>query len=330
MRCHGCLRAYGLGFCPSCRKRLFEGARVQTRLSFEAPNSGNLGMYQSYSRRMSISGVQLKYSLRREGDVLSLADAGGGYILKPIPDSRQLAYPEAVPANEHLTMQMAVQVFGMPVAPNALVYFSDGGPAYLTRRFDIGPDGGKLQQEDFAQISGRTPDTDGTDYKYAGSYEEAGKLIQRYVAAAIPAVELFFRHVVFNYVVSNGDAHLKNFSLLRVGHGEYRLSPAYDLLSTVIHSPGESDTALPLYQDDHLSPFYGKHGFHGGGDFLELARRLSILPQRAERILRRFAENRDRMVRLVTDSFLPETIRDIYLRNLDDRLARLLLRASAA
>jgi hypothetical protein len=36
------------------------------------------------------------------------------------------------------------------------------------------------------------------------------------------------------------------------------------------------------------------------------------------------------MVRLVRDSFLPENIRDIYLRNLDDRLARLLLRASAA
>lgn len=47
MKCHGCLRAYGGGYCPNCRRRLFDGARVSILLSFDAPNDENLGMYQS-------------------------------------------------------------------------------------------------------------------------------------------------------------------------------------------------------------------------------------------------------------------------------------------
>ncbi len=41
--------------------------------------------------------------------------------------------------------------------------------------------------------------------------------------------------LVFNYLFSNGDAHLKNFSLLETPMGDYRLSPAYDLLNSHIH-----------------------------------------------------------------------------------------------
>jgi serine/threonine-protein kinase HipA len=45
----------------------------------------------------------------------------------------------------------------------------------------------------------------------------------------------FFRLVMFNFLFSNGDAHLKNFSILETKDGDFRLAPAYDLLDTRIH-----------------------------------------------------------------------------------------------
>ena len=39
---------------------------------------------------------------------------------------------------------------------------------------------------------------------------------------------------MFNFITLNDDAHLKNFSLINLG-GEYRLTPAYDLMNTSLH-----------------------------------------------------------------------------------------------
>jgi len=56
---------------------------------------------------------------------------------------------------------------------------------------------------------------------------------------------------LFNYLLSNGDVHLRNFSLIQTSMGDYSLSPAYDLMSTDLHMPNESDTALDLYTGGH-------------------------------------------------------------------------------
>ena len=189
-------------------------------------------------------------------------------------------------------------------------------------------DGTKYLQEDFAQISGKSSRTHGDNFKYEGSYEDIGKLIQQYVPASIPACERLFTLVVFNYIFSNGDAHLKNFSLIRNTDGEYQLSPAYDLLSTVIHSPGESDTALQLYDRDFDSTFYSKYGYYGRVNFLELAKRLSILPKRAERILDNYTMNADRVKQMIAKSLLLPEVKAIYEKNFEDKLGR--IRAAAA
>ena len=44
-----------------------------------------------------------------------------------------------------------------------------------------------------------------------------------------------YKLLLFNYLFSNGDAHLKNFSILETALGDFRLSPAYDLLNSRIH-----------------------------------------------------------------------------------------------
>ena len=264
MKCLGCYKKIEKNeYCLSCRKKLFDGKRVPTILEFDKPKADNISMYNEHSKRMSISGVQLKYSLKLVGNKLELCETNGQYIIKPIPTADHLEMMEDAPENEHLTMQIASQIFNIKTAHNALIYFKDGTPAYITKRFDVKGDGTKYIQEDFAQITNRTKETHGESYKYEGSYLEIGELIKKYVPASMIAIENFFKIIVFNYIFSNGDAHLKNFSLIRNDFGEMELSPSYDLMSTIIHTPGERDTALDLFEKDHESEYYATYGHYG-------------------------------------------------------------------
>ena len=323
MLCYGCYKPNVEGYCPSCRKLLFDGQRVSHILPFDTPKADNLAIFQEKTKRLSISGVQLKYSLKQEGKELILTETGGEYILKPIPPSTQLVLREQAPENEHLTMQIASQLFGVRTAANALIYFKDGTPAYLTRRFDVKPGGSKYLQEDMAQISGRSRNTHGEHFKYDGTYEEIGRLIQKYVAAYPPTLERYFRLVLFNYLFSNGDAHLKNFSLIQSDMGDYSLSLAYDLMSTVLHTPLESDTALDLYPGAMDSPFYSRFGYYGQADFRALADKMELVPARRDQILTLLLSGQDKVLDMVRNSFLSEETKQKYINSYQDKLIRM-------
>ncbi len=323
MNCLGCYTEVKEGYCLKCRKKLFDKAKISSVLSFDAPKAGNLAEFQEHSKRLSISGVQLKYSVRLENDELKLYDRNGQYILKPVPPARQLINITDAPENEHLTMQIAEQIFDINTATNALIRFKDGQPAYITKRFDVKPDSSKCMQEDFAQLTNRTKHTHGETFKYDGTYEEIGLLIKKFVAASMPAIEKFFQLVIFNYIFSNGDAHLKNFSLTRNDSGEYQLAPAYDLMSTIIHTPHESDTALDLYEDDLNSEYYATYGNYGRDNFMELARRLGIVEKRAVRIMDKFNAGKAQVIELIRASFLSGEVKKLYMTSFADKLKRI-------
>lgn len=318
--CLGCYKEFDGGYCGPCRQKLFDGRKVSAVLPFETPKDENLKDYQSKTRKLSISGVQLKYSLRLEKNELVLTEANGEYILKPIPPTIQIQRNDQAPENEHLTMQLAAQVFGIDTAANALIYFKDGTPAYITRRFDLKADGSKYQQEDMAQLSGRTKKSHGDDFKYEGTYEEVGQLISKYAAAALPSLENFFRVIVFNYIFSNGDAHLKNFSLIQTDMGDYALSKAYDLMSTAIHTPDEGQTALDLYDGYTENEFFAIYGVYGQHAFRELASKLGIPPKRTERILSQMLSSKDQVQDRIGRSLLSDEVKAIYLRNYQTRI----------
>jgi serine/threonine-protein kinase HipA len=320
--CPGCYRMDYDGYCPACRRELFDGARVPDILPFDMPRGDNLPIFQEQTKRLSISGVQLKYSLKLEGRELQLTQKGGGYILKPYPLG-QIQRPEITPENEHLTMQIAAQAFGISTAANGLIYFKDGAPAYLTRRFDRREDGSKSLQEDMAQLSGRSRQSHGENFKYDGTYDDIGALIKQYVAASMPALENFFRIVIFTYLFANGDAHLKNFSLIRTAMGDYTLSPAYDMLNTGLHSPNESDTALSLYEGDIDSPFYSSYGYYGQENFRELGKRLGLLPQRAQRILTFMCSRTEGVESMIANSIFPDDVKELYAKSYRERIKRM-------
>lgn len=322
MSCFGCYKENIEGYCTACRKKLFDGRKVSHILSFEPPKEGNLPLYQEKSKRLSISGVQLKYSLKLEGKELKLTEKGGEYMLKPVPPSSLIVMQDQAPENEHLTMQIASQIFKIPVAANALILFKDGTPAYITRRFDVKPDGSKYLQEDFAQISGKTKNSNGDNYKYGGTYEEIGKLIREKVAAYPPVLEEFFKVVVLNYIISNGDAHLKNFSLIQSDFGDYMLTKAYDLMCTVLHTPDESDTALDLYDGDSDSKFYSTYGYYGRSNFEELAKRIGMLQKRSLNSIENMLGKRLELSAMVQKSFLSEEAKEKYMFYYNDKLRR--------
>lgn len=308
------------GYSSGALRRLADGRQLSPWLGITRADIPRIRA--ETAARMSISGVQDKLSLRLVRGRLEVTAKGGEYILKPVPEARLPELHDDLPANEHLTMQLAEQVFGIRTAANGLVRLADGELAYLTRRFDR-VRGTLVPQEDFCQLMSRSPDTHGRNYKYDSSYEELGYTLKRFCAAYPVEVEELMRRLLFCYVIGNGDAHLKNFSVQRQQEGDYRLSPAYDLLASSLHLPNESRLALDLFSGDKIPTGVESHESQTGGDFLELAGRLGMLPKRAATMLGKVRSTRRAVLDLVDRSFLSDTARDRYKALFLDRLSAL-------
>ena len=192
--CPGTLSEGYETYSKTALKHVFDGKKVSHILPYDSPASNEQTdeLFEENRKRMSISGVQEKFSVLLEKNKLRLVKEGeqGQYILKPIPSVGK--NPNEMPANEHLTMQIAKQVFGIETAENALIFFKNGTPAYITKRFDTSFDGSKKAQEDFASLTGRTPQTHGENYKYLGNYFDLFKVMKKYVPAySVEAPKLF-------------------------------------------------------------------------------------------------------------------------------------------
>lgn len=320
--CPGCLKEGHSTYCQPCRKRLFDGKKVSHVLPFSRP-AYNQRKLATTGKRLSISGIQTKMSLVLREGRLEMTETGGQYILKPIPYG-EFRHLDMVPVNENLTMQIARQVFGIHVAENALVEFEGGELAYLVRRFDVQEDGSRHLQEDFAQIAQRSEESHGKSYKYDSSYEEIGDLIRKHVAAHQVEMEKFLHLVVFNYLVHNGDAHLKNFSLVRNEEsGDYTLSPAYDLLCTRLHAPDETRTALDLFKDDFETESYRINAYYAYDDFRELANRLGLHPGRFKRFMQSAVSKEPGIFSLIDRSALSAECKQVYKDSVRDSIRAL-------
>jgi serine/threonine-protein kinase HipA len=241
----------------------------------------------------ALSGIQRKISVRLEGDArtLRVAAEGGRFILKP----QAQTFPN-LPENEHLTMRMAARA-GIAIPPCGLIELKDKSLAYVVRRFDRTEAGRKLPLEDFCQLAGRSPKE-----KYDSSAEQCAKLVQRYASA--PGVEAakLFRLMVFVWWTGNGDMHLKNFSLLREEDGNYRLSPAYDLLSTRLVI---ADDSLALSVDGNKKNISRRQ-------WMTYAERCKVTARTAARILREIAASTEDAAAMIARSALPEEMKTDY------------------
>ena len=318
-RCPGTLAAGFTTYSRTCIKRVFNGSKVNHILPYNSIHSNQNGedSFEDNATRISISGVQEKFSLIQLNNKIRLTKEGeqGTHIFKPIPNGSKNA--DQMPANEHLTMQIAQKVFGIETAENALIFFGNGDPAYITKRFDVVTGGLKLAQEDFASLAGKSPQTHGADYKYLGSYWDLFELMRENLPSYKVESLKLFKLLVFNYLFSNGDAHLKNFSIIETPLGDFKLSPAYDLLNSRIHIE-DKDFAL----NEGLIPARMGQG-NVAKQFQLLADYAGIQEKQMNAILALMVSKTENVKNLIVASFLKDGIKRNYLQTYQLKLKKL-------
>ena len=326
MQCFSCTKEISKGhYCNKCRTALFDGQKI-IPLTFDKKEFYR--KRRELADRMSISGVQDKILLRfGEKGKLEPTAKDGTYILKPIPTTEDVNKSEDIVANEHISMLLSREVFKIPTALSALIEFSDGEKAYITRRFDYSGEENsgtliKSDQEDFASILDRTSDTNGKNYKYEASYEVCAQAIKKYVPAYMPTLEDFYKRILFNYLIGNGDAHLKNFSLYReAGREDWSLTPNYDLLYTRYHIPQELGyMGLDLFDGDTETDAFKAMGYYTLEDFELFAKIIGIPEKRLVKIFDFFLQRTPDVVEMINRSFLSREGKNAYLGNYLERL----------
>jgi serine/threonine-protein kinase HipA len=171
--------------------------------------------------------------------VLPLNGTPSTHIIKP----GILRFPESV-FNEFYCMQLA-KACGLNAADCEILHIREV-PYYVTSRYDREQRDGRwvrVHQEDFCQLMGYEPNV---------KYESEGgpRLLQCFELLrdmALPASDIieFLRRIIFIFLIGNGDAHAKNFSVLHFGKAS-RLAPAYDLLSTAVYPTLPAKLAMKI------------------------------------------------------------------------------------
>ena len=327
--CYGCLEDKKLvnNYCTKCSKDMF-GGTAPAPLKFDKKE-----FYikrRELADRMSISGVQDKISLSFENKELVPTAVDGKFILKPVPSDESIKNQKDVVFNEHVSMLISKNIFKIRTANCGLVEFSNGELSYITKRFDYSENNEiKYDQEDFASVLEVTKESHGQNYKYdAKTYTHCANAIKLKIPAKIIALEDFFKRIVLNYLICNGDAHLKNFSIYSGADiEEYILSPNYDILNTRYHvNEKYGDTAMDLTQE-HTKVFEIV-GYYSYYDFKDFANSLGIMDKRFDKIIKLACDSEIKVEELVNSSFLSEEAKEFYILNYKERLKRLLYKIS--
>ena len=254
---------------------------------------------QRSAGKLSISGVQPKLSMKldkKNNSLISVAE-GGEYILKP----QTAAFPN-IPENEQCCMDIAAE-FKINVPPHCLLPLKDGSWAYIVKRFDR-EFGAKIHQEEFFQI------LEARD-KYRGSVEQIGCKIKEICTAPGYDAQLFFERVGFNFIIGNGDAHLKNYAVAYKDNQTIRLTPAYDIVCSKLVIPDEEDSALTIN---------GKKDGLKRDDFDKLAEYLNV-PIRIR--YEKFEKSLAVMEAVIKNSEIKKESQGRFIGIIKDRLSRM-------
>ena len=309
MRCLYCYRELKAGevdYHAACAKKMF-GATEAPELPYDHSQIRQIAK-TVIRTKTTVPGVQAKLSMdiqKVEGEIKRFTIVGlqGRFILKPQTDH----YAE-LPENEDLTMHLAQQA-GIAIVPHCLARFTDGRLVYLTKRIDRTKKNEKIPMEDLCQLSEQL-----TDSKYRGSYDKISKVIKQYSAAPMLDVVNFWQVVLFSWIVGNSDMHLKNFSLY-APDGQHILSPAYDMINTLIVMPEDTEELV-------LS-LNGRQRKITWRDFVQSMTRSGVPEKVQENMRAQFTKVLPQWEDTICNSFLSEDMQDQYIAMIHERLTRL-------
>ena len=204
-------------------------ALPKSALSSRIKGLPDLPLNNQESKRMSIAGAQHKMLIIKSDDQIlePVGSAPSSHILKP-EHSKPDLYWQTV-RNEWFVMNLAKAV-GLNVPNTEICYLPE--PVYIIERFDrkgLFPEQLRVHALDGCQLLGLS-----RSVKYAQSSVEQLNNFTEKLRAKGKAKITIFNWAIFNALVGNTDAHLKNLSCLVTPNGMV-LSPMYDLISTAIY-----------------------------------------------------------------------------------------------
>ena len=192
-------------------------------------------LLEKYYLRNSLAGMQPKVSIPNANTVQTDRTVQQRDLIVKSFDSE---FP-LLTVNEFVCMQ-AAQHCGLEPPKT---YLSENLETYVVERFDKTSDGKKLGYEDFTTLMKKSNDPDA---KYTGSYETLLKATYLYTGSAAE-VEKMYKYIVFNCLIGNGDAHLKNFALQYSSDMKnIFVSPPFDITHTLIYKSIDNKMALKL------------------------------------------------------------------------------------
>lgn len=304
--CYQDLEEGMVDFHPQCAKRFF-GTTVTPSFPYKHSEIKELAK-EVVRRQTAVTGVQAKLSMDIEKvqheTRFTIVGLWGRFILKPQTE----LFPH-LPELEDLTMHLA-ETAHIQVVPHTLVRFADGELCYLTRRVDRTPKGGKIPMEDLCQLSEKL-----TEHKYRGSHEQIAKIIMHYSSAPKLDLVRFWEIVLFSWITGNSDMHLKNFSIYSPFTDNYQLSPAYDLLNTLLVMPSDKEElALTLN---------AKKKKIKAQDFVSAMTNSGLEGKVIQNMFQRFRSAEEKWYDWIENSFLPQEMKTGYTMMIKERMSRL-------
>ena len=208
-------------------------------------------LLQTFLNKNAISGVQPKtIALLKEKGKMDTKE----YIIKTWGDEYQ-----DLALNEYFCLK-AVQKAGVKTAN---VKLSNNNKFLIVEKFTLKSDGSFYGFEEILSLMDKNRES-----KYDGSYEQIAKIIYSYTTNKKESMVAFYKTAVMNYLLKNGDAHLKNFGLLYEDDFKYIFySPVYDVVNTVVY----------IHKDKPALMLDGKKIWHSKDTLIKFGQRSCLL-----------------------------------------------------
>ena len=178
-------------------------------------------LMDKFAIKSGVSGVQPKLLLKAHNKTTMKFEH---FIVK----SWENSYPNLA-INEYFCMK-AIQNANLPTPE---FYLSDDFKMFIMKRFDVNEDNSYLGFEDMCVLTARD-----TEQKYNGSYEEIVRVIKDIISPQKrkESLKIFFKALIMNHLLKNGDGHLKNYGILyKNDFQDSYLAPIYDVITTTIY-----------------------------------------------------------------------------------------------
>jgi serine/threonine-protein kinase HipA len=305
--CPGTLSEGFATYSSSCLKALFNGKKVSHRLMFDEPKADDsIRLVHNTALRVQ-NYIDIK---QKKNKLVATPDGENGthFIKTSLVDVKNA---DDALANEHLTMQIALQVYGINVAPNAMIWFKDNKRAYISKRFDVKSDGSALKTINFNSIS---------ESDSFLSFEEIASLIRQNVPAWRVEIEKFYSTIIFHSIFSNGGCNVNLFSLVESQLGDLILSPAYNLINTAYHLPADPNPVRGLFIDGFQSEESQQSGKIHQNDLVEFGRRIGVTEKRIQKLLYPFTQIHPKIEVLISNSYISNSLKRNYLLDYNTKI----------